>query len=247
MIRTAFVPEPGWTFLSADYSQMELRLLAHLADDRGLIEVFEQGLDVHRATAALVAGVPLDEVTPQLRAAAKAVNFGIVYGMSEYRLSRDQGMTVEQARAFIAAYFERYPRIRTYIADTERRVQETGEVRTLYGRVRRFPDLVAGSGASRLTRPMRDTLLRQAVNATVQGTGADIVKRAMVVLDARLRAGGFRSRLLLQVHDELLLEAPPEELANLGALVREVMENAVQLSVPLKVDARTADSWAEAH
>ncbi len=226
---------------------MELRLLAHLSDDPALIEVFERGLDVHRATAALVSGVPLDEVTPQLRAAAKAVNFGIVYGMSEFRLARDQGMSVDEARAFIGAYLARYPRVRAYIADTERHVQETGEVRTLFGRVRRFPDLLEGRGAARLSRPMRETLLRQAVNATVQGTGADIVKRAMVELHRRMTDAGFAARLLLQVHDELLLESPPHELDALVPLVVDVMENAAKLAIPLKVDARVADSWAEAH
>lgn len=246
MIRAAFVPAEGCRFLSADYSQMELRILAHLADDPQLTLAFERDLDIHRYTAALVAGLPLDAVTPELRARAKAVNFGIVYGMSEYRLARDQGMSVEEARSFIAAYFARYPRVREYIDATIGRVQQTGEVRTLFGRVRRFPDLLPGA-SGRLTRPARDALLRQAVNATVQGTGADIVKRAMIALFDALRGAGLAARLLLQVHDELLLEAPVHELPVLRQVVQRAMEGAARLSVPLKVDLGVADTWAKGH
>ncbi len=246
LIRAAFVPAAGCRFLSADYSQMELRILAHLADDPQLIEAFERDLDIHRYTAALVAGIALEDVTSELRARAKAVNFGIVYGMSEYRLARDQGMSVEEARTFIEAYFARYPRVREYIDATIGRVQQTGEVRTLFGRVRRFPDLLPGA-SGRLTRPARDALLRQAVNATVQGTGADIVKRAMVALYRALRESGLAARLLLQVHDELLLEAPADELPVLRQIVRRAMEGAARLSVPLKVDLGEADTWAKGH
>lgn len=245
-IRSAFVPAPGWKFLSADYSQMELRIMAHLSEDPGLLAAFSQGLDVHAFTAAQVTGMPLEQVTPAQRAAAKAVNFGILYGMSEYRLARDQGMSVEEARQFIAAYFARYPRVRGYIEETIRQVQQTGEVRTYFGRIRRFPELVGGE-TQRLSRPVREGLLRQAVNATIQGTGADIVKIAMVALERRLTERGLAARMVLQVHDELLFEAPPGELAELAPLVRETMEASAKLSVPLKVDLGMADDWARAH
>lgn len=247
-IRRAFIPEPGWHLLSADYSQMELRVLAHLAGDDALQQAFQEGHDIHRYTAALVAGIPMDRVTPDLRARAKAVNFGIIYGMSEFRLARDQGMTRTEARSFIEAYFRRYPRVKEYIDGVIDEVQRSGEVRTLFGRIRRFPDLLVPEGTrGGLSRPQRETLLRQAVNATVQGTAADIVKRAMVLLNGRLRARGLSARLLLQVHDELLLEAPPEEMQTLPGVVAGAMESAARLSVPLTVEIGQGANWAEIH
>ncbi|RMG43051.1 MAG: DNA polymerase I, partial [Acidobacteria bacterium] len=246
-IRAAFVPEPGWKFLSADYSQMELRILAHLAGDERLAEAFRKDLDIHRYTASLVFGVPLEEVTPEMRSRAKAVNFGIIYGMSEFRLAREQKMTREEARAFIDAYFERYPDVKRYIDGVIAEVKQTGEVRTLFGRVRFFPELTGAAGGRRLSHAVREQLLRQAVNTTVQGSAADIVKMAMVRVARRLESGGFRSRLLLQVHDELLIEVPSEEVAPVARLVREEMESVARLDVPLKVDIGTADNWAETH
>jgi DNA polymerase-1 len=244
-IRACFLPGPGWKFVSADYSQMELRILAHLSGDPALVEAFRQGRDIHRYTAALVQGLDETDVTPELRARAKAVNFGIVYGMSEFRLAREQKMSREEARAFIAAYFARYPAVKEYIDGTIRAVQETGVVRTLLGRVRRFPDLLAGGG--RLSHMQREALLRQAVNATVQGSGADIVKLAMVRIAERLRREECEARILLQVHDELLLEAPPGEVESVEALLREEMEQAVELAVPVQVDVRVGNSWSEVH
>ncbi len=247
-IRRAFVPEPGWRFLSADYSQMELRILAHLAEDEELVAAFRRGLDIHRHTAALVAGIPYERVTDELRSRAKAVNFGIIYGMSEFRLAREQGMTREEARAFIEAYFARYPRVREYIERVTAEVRRTGEVRTLFGRLRRFPELVEEEGRrSGVSRPVREQLLRQAVNTTIQGTGADIVKKAMGAVARRLREEGLRARMLLQVHDELLFEVPPGEEERLAELVRREMEGVVELAVPLTVDVRTGDDWAAVH
>ncbi|GAB4368178.1 MAG: hypothetical protein Kow0062_01110 [Acidobacteriota bacterium] len=248
-IREAFVPEPGWVFVSADYSQMELRILAHLSGDPELIRAFREGRDIHAWTAATVTGVPLDEVGPELRARAKAVNFGIIYGMSEFRLAREQGMTRDEARAFIEAYFARYRKVREYIDGVIEHVARHGEVRTLFGRRRSFPELIETDEGTRggLSRPQREALLRQAVNATVQGTGADIIKRAMVRLRERLRAGGLGARMVLQVHDELLLEVPQAETATVEELVREVMEGAAQLAVPLAVDVRSGPNWAAVH
>jgi DNA polymerase-1 len=247
-IREAFVPEPGCVFVSADYSQMELRILAHLSGDPALSEAFRRDLDIHRYTAALVTGVPLEEVTAEMRSRAKAVNFGIIYGMSEFRLAREQGMTREDARAFIEAYFKRYSKVKAYLDSVMAEVQRTGQVRTLFGRIRRFPELRDATGQGmRLPRAQRDALLRQAVNAPLQGTAADIVKKAMADVAARLAADRLKARLLLQVHDELLLECPESEAGATLAAVRESMEGAVQLSIPLKVDARTGESWAAAH
>ncbi len=246
-IREAFVPKKGWRLVSADYSQMELRVLAHLAGDERLIEAFRKGFDVHRYTAALVHGISIEEVSGEERSRAKAVNFGIVYGMSEYRLAREQNLSRDEARAFIEAYFARYPRVREYIDAVNSSVCETGEVRTIFSRVRYFPELISAEGVSRVNRMQRETLLRQAVNSTVQGSAADIVKRAMVALDQGLEEGGFRAQLLLQVHDELVLEAPEEELGRLETLLREVMEGAADLAVPLTVELRFAENWAAAH
>ncbi len=247
-IREAFVPERGWVFVSADYSQMELRVLADLSGDEALIEAFRKDLDIHRYTAALVTGTPIEEVTPEMRAAAKAVNFGIIYGMSEFRLAREQEMSREEARAFIDAYFRRYRKVKAYIDGVIADVQRTGEARTRFGRVRRFPELREATGQGmRLGRAQRDALLRQAVNATVQGTAADIVKKAMVDVTRALRAGGLSARLLLQVHDELLLECPKKESDATIDVVREAMEGAARLAVPLKVEARAGRNWAEAH
>ncbi len=245
-IRAAFLPREGWRLIAADYSQMELRVLAHLSGDESLIEAFTRGLDVHRYTAALVQGIPIEDVSGEERSHAKAVNFGIIYGMSEFRLAREQGMSRDEARRFIDAYFDRYPRVKAYIDRVHEEVEETGEVRTLFGRLRRFEEL-AKDGASRLNRMQREQLLRQAVNTTVQGSAADIVKRAMLSLDRRLGEEGFAASLLLQVHDELVLEAPVEELSALETLLREVMEGAAELVVPLTVDVHSGINWAAAH
>ncbi len=243
-IRACFVPQPGWRFVAADYSQMELRILAHLSDDPALIEAFERDVDIHAYTASLVDGVPLELVTPQARARAKAVNFGIVYGMSEFRLAREQGMSRDAARQFIESYFKRYPRVREYIDGSIAAVQRTGETRTLYGRVRKFQELMAADGdVEGPSRPERDALLRQAVNATVQGTAADIAKRAMIALCRRFEAEQSPARLLLQVHDELLIECPESDTEAASAVVREAMEGAARLSVPLKVDVRVTSAW----
>jgi DNA polymerase-1 len=249
-IRQAFVPEEGRVFLSADYSQMELRILAHLARDEALIEAFRRDEDIHRFTAAAVMGLAPAEVTPELRSRAKAVNFGIVYGMSEFRLAREQGMSREEARAFIDAYFARYGRLRRYVESVHESVQETGVVRTLLGRVRHFPELLARgeeSPGGRLNRMTREALLRQAVNTTVQGSGADIVKRAMVQLAERLHDAALPARLVLQVHDELLLEVEEGRVEEVARLVRDVMEGAVELAVPLRVETHAGRTWSDAH
>ena len=238
-IRRAFVTDPGWTLLSADYSQIELRILAHLSSDPGLIEAFRSGDDVHRRTAAILFGVMPGLVTSDMRRRAKAVNFGIVYGMGPSRLARDQGVTIRQAEEFIAGYFAGFPKVKAYIDAAIAGAEGEGRVRTLLGRVRYFPEI---RGAD---RNARQQAIRAAVNSAIQGTAADVIKKAMVELHARLRRDGRRARMILQVHDELVLESPDEEVEPVAALVREVMEGAHPLAVPLVAEVRRGPNWLD--
>jgi DNA polymerase-1 len=239
-IRSAFVPEPGWRFLASDYSQVELRVLAHLCRDPGLIEAFRNGEDIHRVTASKVFGVDPSDVDDTMRRRAKAVNFGILYGMSESRLARDQGMTRSEAKEFIRAYFDRFSAIRDYIERVRHEATREGAVRTLFGRIRRFPQLRA-----RANRGEVEQALRAAVNTTIQGTAADLMKKAMVAVERALAERGYRARILLQVHDELLLEVPPEELEGVAALVLAEMEGVYPLEVPLVADQKTGGNWRD--
>jgi DNA polymerase-1 len=238
-IRRAFVPARGAIFVSADYSQIELRVLAHLSGDPAMIEAFRAGADIHQRTAAALFGVMPGLVTGEMRRRAKAVNFGIVYGMGPQRLARGQGVTVREAEAFIREYFERFPRVKAYIDDTIARVGIEGRVRTLFGRVRYFPEIHGTD------RNARQQAIRAAVNTTIQGTAADLIKKAMVDLDRRLRDEGLLGRMILQVHDELVLEVPEAELGAAGRAVREVMEAVHPLDVPLAVDVRTGPNWLD--
>ncbi len=240
-IRSAFVPDDGWAFLSADYSQIELRLLAHLSGDEGLREAFQRGEDIHRATAARIFKVPVDEVTPLLRSRAKAVNFGVIYGMGPQRLARETQVTMNEARGFIRDYFETYPSVRAYHDATIAGARETGYVTTLLGRRRYLPDLL-GSDAR-----VRNQAENVAVNTPLQGTAADMIKLAMIRIDEKLRTEGFSARMLLQIHDELLFEAPHEELEKLTLMVRECMAGALPLEVPVVVDVGVGSNWSEAH
>ena len=240
-IREAFVPEPGYLFLSSDYSQIELRVLAHLARDAELIAAFNAGEDVHRYTAARVFGVPGDLVTDGMRQRAKAVNFGILYGMSETRLAREQGMSRADARRFIGAYFTRFAGVRRYIDETREAARRDGLVRTAYGRIRWFPRLHARAG-----RAEQEQALRAAVNTTIQGTAADLMKLAMLRVDADLARARTGARMLLQVHDELLLEVPRDHVDETRGIVRDAMERVSDLAVPLVVDQKVGASWLEA-
>lgn len=242
LIRRAFVPRaPDRVFLSADYSQIELRLLAHLSADAALRAAFRDGADVHRRTAALIAGVPEDKVTPEMRTRAKAINFGVIYGMGARALARQTGVSTREATQFIASYFATYPGVRDWIEATRERARREGRVATLLGRRRLLPDI--GSPNNRL----RSLQERIAVNTPIQGTAADLIKLAMIRLDAELRARGLRTLLLLQVHDELLLEVPRDELAAARELVRDCMENVWDLTVPLVVEMHDGENWAQAH
>jgi len=239
-IRSAFVADGGWCFLASDYSQIELRVLAHLSGDEELTAAFRAGEDIHRYTASRVAGVLPDLVTPEMRRRAKAVNFGILYGMAATRLAREQGMSRKDAQRFIDAYFERFASVRGYIERVRQEALRDGEVRTLFGRVRKFPQL-----HQRIHRGLQEQALRAAVNATIQGTAADLMKMAMLRVDEELAAAGLGARILLQVHDELLLEIPDDEVEQAAEIVRRAMEEVYRLEVPLKVDQKTGRSWME--
>ncbi|MGE5125199.1 MAG: DNA polymerase I [Betaproteobacteria bacterium] len=240
-IREAFVAEPGNLLLSADYSQIELRVLAHLSKEPTLIDTFRRGEDVHDRTSREIFG-PLSPVPPaEQRRVAKMVNYALLYGKSAFTLAKDLGIDRKQAEAFIAAYFARYPGVRRYIDETVAQARETGAVRTLLGRLRRLPDLRSKSF------PVRMEAERQAMNTPLQGSAADLIKQAMIDLHRELRRRALRSRLILQIHDELLLEVPEAEAETARALVREVMEGALELDVPLVADAQLGHSWADVH
>jgi DNA polymerase-1 len=239
-IRRAFIPADGCVLLAADYSQIELRVLAHMADEPELVEAFRRGEDIHVRTAAEIFDVAPSLVTADMRRAAKAINFGIIYGMGPQRLAREQGITLAQAQQFIRQYFERFPRVQEYIDETVRQVERQGTVSTLFNRVRRFDDIHAAH------RGVRQQILRQAVNTTIQGTAADLIKRAMLAVHRRLREEEMRSRMILQVHDELVLEVPEEEVERAGPLVRSCMEGVYPLKAPLAVDLKTGRNWMEA-
>ncbi len=241
-IRTCFVPlEQGQKFLSADYSQIELRLLAHLSGDENLIEAFCSGADFHTSTAARVFDVPVDEVTPELRSRAKAVNFGIVYGQQAFGLSQSLGIPFGEAKDMIDRYFEVYPGVRTYLDNTVAQAKECGYAETMFGRKRHIKELSARNAQQRAFGE------RTAMNHPMQGSAADIIKLAMTKVQRRLMDGDFQAKLILQVHDELDFSVPNEELESISALVKDTMTNIVQLRVPLVVDVSFGDTWADAH
>ncbi len=240
-IRHAFIAEKGHMLVSADYSQIELRLLAHVADIATLRDSFARGEDIHARTASEVFGIPMAGMDPMTRRRAKAINFGIIYGISGFGLARQLGITPGEARTYIDAYFVRYPAIRSYMERTKEEARISGYVTTPFGRRCWVPGIADKNAARRAYAE------RQAINAPLQGGGADIIKRAMIRLPKALKDAGLRSRLLLQVHDELLFEAPEEEVVALTTLARQVMESAAVLSVPLVVETGVGRTWADAH
>jgi DNA polymerase-1 len=240
-IRRAFVADPGWRLISADYSQIELRILAHIAEDPGLLEAFRADEDVHLRTAAEVFGVPPEQVSADQRRVAKMVNFGIAYGLSPYGLATRLDIPQEEAAAIIDRYFARYAGIRRYLDETVARARRTGVVETLFGRRRLMEDLHSTN------RAVAQAAERAAINMPIQGTAADLIKMAMLRVDADIRQRGLGARMLLQVHDELLLEAPEPEVEEASALVRAAMMGVATLRVPLRVDLGVGQSWADAH
>lgn len=240
-IRQAFIPsEPDWVIFAADYSQIELRVLAHIANDQNLIEAFRNDLDIHTKTAMDIFHVSEEKVTSQMRRQAKAVNFGIVYGISDYGLSQNLNISRKEAAQFIERYFASFPGVKQYMEDIVRHAKQTGYVTTLLHRRRYLPDITSRNFN------LRSFAERTAMNTPIQGSAADIIKKAMIDLAERLKQEELQARILLQVHDELILEAPKSEIERLKQLVPEVMEQAIELRVPLKVDYHFGPTWYDA-
>ncbi|HWN83361.1 MAG TPA: DNA polymerase, partial [Candidatus Udaeobacter sp.] len=239
-IRKGFVPAEGWKFVVADYSQIELRLMAHLSQDPAFLEAFRKGEDIHRQTAAIIFGVPLALVTSEMRARAKTINFGTIYGQGAFALSRMLGIPQDEAKAFISEYFQRFAGVRSWLDKQIELARERGYVETIFGRRRYIPEV---RDRNFNTRAFGE---RVSQNAPLQGSAADLIKIAMARLHQALGQGGFKAQLLLQVHDELVLEAPFEEIDAVSALVREHMEGAASLSVPLVVGVGVGENWLDA-
>ena len=235
--RKYFIAPQGETLLDADYSQIELRLLAHISGDEAMCEAFRSGADIHRSTAARIYGLPPEQVTPALRSSAKAVNFGIVYGIGAFSLSKDIGVSVKEADAFIKNYFANFPGVKKYLDETVEQGRENGYVTTLYGRRRTLPELASSNFN------VRSLGERMAMNTPIQGTAADIIKLAMVRVYRRLKAEGLRARLILQVHDELIVECPAEEKERAAKVLGEEMRGAAELRVPLSADVNSGTTW----
>ena len=239
-VRYGFIAEPDQVLLAVDYSQIELRIVAHMAHDQAMLEAFRNGQDIHATTAAAIYDIPLNEVSKDQRRHAKAINFGLIYGMSAYGLTRSTELTLAEAENFVKAYFERFPGVKSYLDSTRKIAADQGYVETLLGRRRYFPNLKSGTNYN-----LKQREEREAINAPIQGTAADIIKLAMLKLPAALEKAGLSAKMLLQVHDELILEVPVDELTQTAAVVREVMEGAYKLDIPLITEARSGISWGE--
>ncbi|MBW1759469.1 MAG: DNA polymerase I, partial [Deltaproteobacteria bacterium] len=240
-IRKAFIPRKGWSLISADYSQIELRILAHYSDDRILIESFKKDEDIHTRTATEVFQVFPSFITSELRRQAKVINFGIIYGMSAYRLSNELGISNKMAKTYIENYFQRYKGVKEFIDRTIKEAGKTKKTSTLLDRIRLLPDI----NSSRTN--LRQFAERIAINTPIQGTAADLIKLAMIKVDAALNKEKLQAAMLLSVHDEIVLEAPPDELETVKRLVTEIMEGVWELKVPLKVNVAWGKNWADAH
>ncbi|WP_019350710.1 DNA polymerase I [Vibrio splendidus] len=241
-IRQAFVAQHGWKILAVDYSQIELRIMAHLSGDKALLEAFQQGKDIHAATAAEIIGVAIDQVTTEQRRRAKAVNFGLIYGMSDFGLAKQLGIPRGEAQHYMDTYFERYPGVMQYMEDTRSAASEQGFVETIYGRRLHLPEIQSRNGMRRKAAE------RAAINAPMQGTAADIIKKAMLLVDEWIQAeGDGRVKLLMQVHDELVFEVQESALAEIESKVQQLMESAADLEVPLVAEAGHGDNWDQAH
>jgi DNA polymerase-1 len=240
-IRKAFIAPLNYQIVAADYSQIELRIMTHLSQDANLIAAFQEGKDIHRATAADVMGVPESEVTTEQRRSAKAINFGLIYGMSAFGLAKQLGISRTEAKAYVDAYFERYPGVRRYMDETRAEAAETGYVETVFGRRLYLPGLQSSN------QMVRKGAERTAINAPMQGTAADIIKMAMVDVGNWLAASRLRAKMIMQVHDELVFEVHQEDQAALVAGVRFRMQHCANLDVPLIVDIDSGPSWESAH
>ncbi len=239
-VRQGFIAAPGHQFLAVDYSQIELRIMAHIAQDETMIAAFQQGQDIHATTAAAIYAIPLEQVDKAQRRHAKAINFGLIYGMSAFGLTRSSELTLAEAENFVSAYFEHFPAVKAWLDDTRILAAKQGYVETLLGRRRYFPNLQAGTNYA-----MRQREEREAINAPIQGTAADIIKLAMIRLPDALQTAGLQADMILQVHDELIFEVPDEQMEKTVQVAREVMENTIKLDVPLTTDARIGRNWGE--
>jgi DNA polymerase-1 len=240
-IREAFIAAKGSTLVSADYSQIELRIIAHLSEDPSLLKAFADGLDIHKATASDIFGVPIAEVSPEQRRYTKAVNFGLIYGMGAFGLASQLGIERAAAQSFIDKYFSRYPGVHEYMQRTRARAHELGYVETVFGRRLTLVDINGGSG------PRRAGAERAAINAPMQGTAADLIKLAMIAVQNWLEQHSLATRLIMQVHDELILEVPDAELIQVKTVLPDLMQNVAQLRVPLVVDVGNGANWDQAH
>jgi DNA polymerase-1 len=236
-VRKAFVAKEGYKLIGADYSQVELRLLAHFSQDKTMLAAFNNGEDIHRQTASEILGIALKDVTPEERSKAKAVNFGLMYGQSSFGLAGQLKISRKEAKDYITNYFENFSSVKGYLDGLKEKAEETGYAITLFGRKRFLPDIRSKN------RTVKSMAERVAINSPIQGTAADIIKLAMIRVDKALRENNFSAKLLLQVHDELIIEAPDEEVDKIKALVKEAMEGAVELSVPLTVDVGVGKDW----
>jgi len=244
-IRNAFIPQEGFKLVAADYSQIELRLLAHIADLDSLKQAFNDGIDIHAMTASEVFGVPIEGMDPSIRRQAKAINFGIIYGISSFGLARQLGMSRTDAKMFIDRYFERFPGIRNYMEDTMEYCRNKGYVETIFGRKIHIGSINDTNGMKRSFGE------RAAINAPIQGSAADIIRRAMIKMPDTIKNAGLGAKMLLQVHDELVFEVPEQEVEKTIPLICKTMENAalpsLEISIPLTVDCGVGDNWNEAH
>jgi DNA polymerase-1 len=240
-IRQAFIAAPGYRLLAADYSQIELRIMAHLSGDEGLLRAFAEDRDIHQATAAEVFEVPLEQVSGEQRRSAKAINFGLIYGMSAFGLGRQLGVARGAAQSYVDLYFARYPGVRRYMDATREQARRDGYVETVFGRRLYLPEIRSRN------RQLQQYAERSAINAPMQGTAADIIKRAMITIDAWCQRADVPARLLMQVHDELVLEVPEDFLEQAAREVAARMNGAAQLAVPLKVEVGSGLNWDEAH
>jgi DNA polymerase-1 len=239
-VRNGFIAAPGQVLLSVDYSQVELRIVAHMAGDQAMLDAFRQNQDIHATTAAAIYGIPLSQVTKEQRRHAKAINFGLIYGMSAFGLTRTTDLTLSEADAFVKAYFQQFPGVKKYLDDTRKLAARQGYVETLLGRRRYFPALMG-----QINQQLKNREEREAINAPIQGSAADIMKIAMIRIPSALAAGGLQGCMLLQVHDEIVIECPQDELADTARVVQQVMEGAYQLSIPLSTEARWGRRWGE--
>jgi DNA polymerase-1 len=240
-VREAFIAPPGCVIVSADYSQIELRIMAHISGDPGLSRAFAEGMDVHRATAAEVFGIEPETVTSEQRRYAKTINFGLIYGMGAFGLAQSLGIDQKAAKNYIERYFERFAGVRRYMDETRASAARLGYVETVFGRRLWLPEIRGGNG------PRRAGAERQAINAPMQGTAADLIKLAMIAVQAALDAEGRASRMVMQVHDELVLEVPEEELGWAREAIPRLMAGVAKLSVPLLAEVGVGRNWDEAH